>query len=190
MARAIHGGVWFLQVTWNAETEQWHPHLHCVLDADYVDQRILSRKWLQVTHTSKIVDIRKVNRRSEVSRYVCRYVSRPCELAPLPLPRREELFWAFQGRRLAGTWGSARKLRLTYNPPDPVGTWRTVGSWALVWGLASTDVRAATILSAWLNRTPLAADVTLYDVFNDADGLPAEVQPEPPPSPIQEVLFG
>lgn len=181
MSRDIRGGLWFLQVTHNSDTDEWHPHLHCIIDAEFIPQKLLSKKWLQITHTSKILDIRPVKNIKMATRYVSRYVSRPCSLATLPTEALLQLHDAFVGKRLAGTWGTARGIQLTYNRPDASGTWHTIGDWEMVIRLCQSDERARSILLAWQSHEPLAPDITFVDPWSDPSSIRENPQSRSPP---------
>lgn len=180
-SHAWRGGAWFLQVTRNPDTGQWHPHLHIVLDGDYVPHRTIARHWELVSTTSRIVDIRAIRTPEYACRYVSRYVSRPMMLKDLPLPERIELYDAFSHKRLVGTFGTARGANLLSTPTFDRTKWRTVGTWFWVTSLASTDPRAAEIWDAYWSRRPLAPGITLFDSYANLDRLPADMEPEPPP---------
>lgn len=179
--KAWHGGVWFLQITFNQQEQRWHPHLHIILHGNYVDQRTIARKWLQTTYTSNIVDIRRIRAAQDAARYVARYVSRPAPLKDLDPSDRLQMANAFHGRRTIGTFGTARGQNLLKRPDFDRAKWHRVGSWQWVTDLQDTDERAHLIWLAWLSHTPLAHGVTLYDPWQDQDGLPADLDPEPPP---------
>jgi len=90
---SVRGCIAVLEVTYNEARSQWHPHIHCVLDASFIDQSALSRTWLQVTRTSKIVDIRSIRSFESVARYLTKYllktVALPVDVNP---EHQDELF--------------------------------------------------------------------------------------------------
>lgn len=179
--QAWRGGIWFIQVTWKPKTQQWHPHIHVLLDGEYVTQYTIRKHWLKITLTSKIVDIRKIKSALDSCLTVTRYVARPMNLQDLGDTERLELHAAFSGRRLAGTFGTARKLQLLRPPTFDRAMWKRVGGWFWVTSLAGSDERAFAILLAYESRTPLAPHISLYDAWKDEDGLPKELDPIPPP---------
>ena len=107
----MHGGVWFFQIKKSKASGQWHPHLHCLIDANYMAREKLSQLWQRTTGTSMVVDIRKAGDTAKVAEYVGRYSARPSTLAELELADRVEVVAALHRRRLLGTWGTAK-----YNP--------------------------------------------------------------------------
>ena len=183
--KAWRGGAWFLQVSLKIGSESWHPHLHVILDGDYVPHHTIKKAWKKITTTSDIVDIRKIRTPQYAARYVSRYVSRPAVLKDLPLSARKELYDAFCHKRLLGTFGSARGARLLAKPPFDRSKWHKVGAWSLVIGLANTNPAAHAILQAWNTNRPLPKRISLYDYFTDKTGLPRDLDPEPPPDQLR-----
>ena len=178
---AWRGGIAFIQVTRKKKAGEWHPHLHVVLDGNFVDQHLISKIWQQTTGDSMIVDIKSIRSYRESALHVSRYVARPMNLKDLSADERLELHSAFHGRRLVTTFGTARGLRLLRPPTVDRTKWRRVGAWSLVRDLAGTDERAYAILFAHESKTPLAPNITIYDWYNDQHGLPRDLEPIPPP---------
>lgn len=178
------GGVWFFQLCFNPKSNEWHPHLHCVIDSDYVSHNHLSREWLRITGDSKVVDIRTVRDPKEVAEYVARYAARPAQLEGLPGKRCVELVTSMHGRRMCGTWGTARSISLRPHKLDDADKWQRVGSWSTVLQTASFDEQAKSILDAYRLNMPLAQDcyVSDYDFFIDSEGEYCSWEPQPPPS--------
>lgn len=104
----VTGGAAFLEIKWSDKAQRWHPHLHLICEARYIDQGELSDVWRGITRDSFIVDIRKV-RDSEVSaRYVTKYASKPLNMSfANNTALLDEALIALKGRRLClcfGTW--------------------------------------------------------------------------------------
>ncbi len=104
----VTGGAAFLEIKWSDKARRWHPHLHIICEARYIDQGELSDVWRGITRDSFIVDIRKV-RDSEVSaRYVTKYASKPLNKSfANDDALLDEALIAMKGRRLClcfGTW--------------------------------------------------------------------------------------
>lgn len=152
----INGGIWFFQVTYNPLRQQWHPHLHAVLDASFILQATLARLWSKLTHGSRIVDIRNAANASHVSKYVSRYVSRPLLLKDLPHPRRLELVEQTTGVRFVNTFGNAHKAGLLHKDPMNFKEWELLDSWYQVSLDYLQSPRATEIWHAWLDNKPLA----------------------------------
>lgn len=116
----MHGGVWFFQIKKSESSGQWHPHLHCLIDAEFMHREKLSQLWQRTTLTSMVVDIRKADDTAKVAEYVGRYSARPSTLAELDIGDRLEMVEALHGRRLMGTWGTA-KYKPEYEYQDEAG---------------------------------------------------------------------
>lgn len=171
LKKHVTGGVWFFQIKKSKTDELWHPHLHCVLDAEYIDKFALSTAWATITVTSKIVDIRKVEDPNKMAEYVARYAARPSLLASLDQSERLELASALHGRRLVGTWGSARSISLRPSKPPDADDWVSVGDWWTVINFINVDFRANEIWKSFVMNTALPEDCNLLELQNKINGV-------------------
>ncbi len=178
LKKTIQGGIWFFQVKQAKSDGCWHPHLHIVVDSSYLPKNQLSRAWLLITHTSKIVDIRLIRDVNQTAKYVARYSARPAALAPLSHLHRQELVAAMAGRRLCGTWGTARRIPL--KPPHCVDPekWINLGNWSLVINCQSASAAARSIVRAWVTASPLPQDCTLAGIESEIDHFSLSDLPE------------
>lgn len=103
----VMGGIGTVEITFNEATEQWHPHLHLLLNGAYLPQAELSDRWSEVTNGSSIVHITAVHSRGDAATYVAKYVSKPSDVALLDQPRAVELALALAGRRTVIAFGTA-----------------------------------------------------------------------------------
>lgn len=156
LRRHVRGGVWFLQITYNATTDQWHPHLHVLVDMDYIPQAHLSHLWLAITHTSMIVDIRKVKDTVKAAQYVARYSARPTNLRNLPNLARVELIEELHGQRIVNAFGSAHAAKVLEKTKYAPQTWTYLGDFFAVMCDQKTGHNNDEIWDAWRTRTPLA----------------------------------
>lgn len=186
LTKNVGGGVWFFQITYNENTETWHPHLHCLMNGKYVSLGKLSRLWYSITKDSKIVDIKLVDDYTSASHEVARYCARPSPIKDLPRAQRIELFTAMHGRRICGTWGNARCLNLNRPKTDEPGEWIRLARWSTLCGCLETNTDAQAILQAWKNKTPLPDGVTLIEYDDFIDGPLPDIKPDPPPPLLWE----
>ena len=186
MAKKCHGGVWFFQLCFNPKTNEWHPHLHCVIDSEYISHNHLSKLWLKITGDSKVVDIRTVRDPKKVAEYVAKYAARPSQLESLSGKRCIELVTAMHGRRMCGSWGTAKGVCLRPRKADDADKWQRIGSYSTVMITAAFDDRSKRILEAYTLNRPLAEDcyVSDYDFFIDSEGEYNTWEPIPPPPPL------
>lgn len=107
-AEKVRGGAAFLEIKYNDPSKRWHPHLHIIADADFIDKGVLSDVWRGISKDSFIVDISRVRQAETTAHYVTKYASKPlnmsfCNKAEL----LDEALRALKGRRLClcfGTW--------------------------------------------------------------------------------------
>lgn len=150
------GGAAFCEVKLSKDNSQWHPHLHIVTEGQYVEQKALSRAWHEVTGDSSIVDIRRVNEAGDVSRYVCKYVTKPADATIFAVTDRlDEFICAIGGRRLCLTFGSWRGFKLDADPEN-AAKWITLGTVETLRGRAMEgDVDAIRYMEACSRKWPL-----------------------------------
>lgn len=173
----VRGGVWFFQVTLSPSDGLWHPHLHILVDSKWIQQEVLSELWLKITKTSYIVHIKPVTSDAKASEYVARYGSRPAGLADKGLDGAIEIITALHNRRIVGSLGTARGLKLTPQPPENPELWERVGSWYEVRTWFDKSETARLIYTAWVCDVKLGAGISL-------DFKP---EPKPPPKEVPPV---
>lgn len=181
MTKNISGGVWFFQITYNEETETWHPHLHCLITGKYVSQGKLSRLWHQITRDSKIIDIRLVTDHLSAAHEVARYCARPSPIKDLPRAQRVELFTTMHGRRICGTWGGARTLNLSSPKTSEPGKWIRLARWNTIRSHLETELDAQQIVQAWRDKTFLPLGIDYMETEDFIDKSFPFLEPEPPP---------
>jgi len=159
----VTGGIWFLQVKRGTGTGCWHPHLHILVDGNYMEQHRLSELWELVTFGSPVIDIRRIYDPTATAKYVARYTARPAKMADMPLADRIEVIEALKGKRLCGTFGNAKGVHLT-RPKEKDGLeWQEIGYYDRVIIDKTNNLTARTVLFCYHNNKPLSEkDFELY----------------------------
>mgnify|MGYP001050438484 CR=1 FL=1 len=119
--------------------------------------------WHKVTGDSKIVHVKAVTNPTNSVKHAARYSAEPCDLSTLNLVDGLELYYALSGRRLAGTWGTARKISFRPKPDPDAKKWKAVGSYDMVRQLIDSDDNARAIWKAYCMGTPLDEGINMYD---------------------------
>lgn len=169
---AVPGGFWFFQIKKSKSSRQWHPHLHCLITGKYIPHSKLVHIWKDITCNSTVVDIRSIRDPAKASNDAARYAACPGSLAGLSFADALELVECMHGRRICGTWGTARTVSLRAPTCPDREKWETVGGWFSVLGLRTTSDRAKAILAAWQNQEPLEAGIKIchkgpaFEVFD------------------------
>lgn len=102
----VYGGAAFLEVKWNTKSGRWHPHLHLICRARYIDKGLLSAAWMSITGDSFIVDISQARTQNGVAAYVTDYASKTIDMSFIRSPERlDEAVVAMKGRRLCTCFG-------------------------------------------------------------------------------------
>ena len=144
-ANAVKGGGCFLELKRSDRLPRWHPHLHILAEAKFMDQAELSRDWYAATGDSYIVDVRRVKDLEHVGNYVTKYASKPLNSTLLGKPELlDEAVAALKGRRLCLCFGSwYGKPLIDDFEDDP-----TLPGWEEVCGLA-TFMQACNSQEGW-----------------------------------------
>ena len=183
----VRGGVWFFQITYNQKSKEWHPHIHILLDADYIPHEYLMAAWSNITNGSTIVHIRRVHNPEHTLSHNARYAARPSSLSKIPESLWLELFESFHKRRICGTFGTARKISLRPKRPDDANNWKRVGSFSYVYSLLKDDEHARKIWDAWMFKSYLQENIDMSHV-DESMSFPKTDIP-PPPKWISEPMF-
>lgn len=102
----VRGGVYSLEVTRNAATGTWHPHLHLVCDGEYLPQRELASLWERITGDSRVVWIEAIHDAQKTAKYVATYVNTPPDVHTWGDEPICEYAIAMHGRRVLHSFGS------------------------------------------------------------------------------------
>lgn len=158
----IKGGVWFFHIKKSNHDHKWHPHLHCLIDSEWLDYTTVSDLWCKTTYGSHVVHIKSVTNPENSVRHAARYSAEPCDVSGLNLGDGLEVYYALQGRRICGTWGTARKISFRPKPPPDSKSWHTVGTWDMVLALKDYDDNAQAIWKCYHLEQPLVKGVSMY----------------------------
>lgn len=156
-----HGGIWFFQLKRSKKTEEWHPHIHCVIDGDYIQQKKLSEIWQAQTGNSSIVDIRAIKQAGTVAEYVSRYCARPAKLSEYSDKEAIEINTVFHGRKLCGAWGTAKVVSFRHPRTKDSDKWQRIGSWKAIVTQLKTSFRALSVWKAFITNKSIPCLITI-----------------------------
>lgn len=119
---AVAGGCAFLEVK---KVNGWHPHLHLIVQGNWMDHKEVSKTWLQCTGDSSIVDIKLIREVEKTAAYVTKYASKPLDRS-VTFNQKDliEAMVVLKGVKLLTTFGSWRGEALCESASDEV--WETV----------------------------------------------------------------
>ncbi len=171
------GGIWFFHIKRSKTDGLWHPHLHCLMDSNFIAKSLLSALWCKITGGSHIIHLKTVeNPRNSVA-HAARYAAEPCDVSELSESDALEVFYAMHGKRLCGTWETGRSMDLR-KPADPeTHQWKNIGDWNEVRSLIDTDPKAKAIMTAYILNSKLDEAMTL-------------IEPKPPPDIVKWEMPG
>ncbi len=103
--RCVRGGFYVFEATWKSKSGQWHPHLHVVIDHEYMPHRALRRLWQGLTGDSSILHIHRIANREAAAHEMAKYAGKPQDLDSLPAQQIREWMVAVRGARLVSKFG-------------------------------------------------------------------------------------
>lgn len=160
----VRGGAYFIEVKRSEDRTCWHPHLHVLVDAKFIDSGLLSSAWLKITGDSFIVHVRRVRSKAEDIAYVTKYATKPIDDSCFEVDEWiDEAMVAFRGRHLLSTLGMWRGTELEVRSDDPED-WRRVASLESTLNAASRGEQWATGIILWItdrNRTESSYDAVI-----------------------------
>lgn len=147
-----------IEVTYNAQTDAWHPHLHVIAKGRYIPQRSLSRAWLRATDDSYVVDVRQINSPAQAAKYVTKYVAKPTSVdgETFPLERAVELVESGNKARWIIAYGDGPPFPEPPPAEVEIGTWVQVGFLEDFYNASQCGDRYATVVLARVSITACA----------------------------------
>ncbi|MBA7580471.1 hypothetical protein ES708_22363 [subsurface metagenome] len=158
------GGVWFFHIKKSQTDHKWHPHLHCLIDSEFLEHKKISKLWHTITGDSKVVHIKAVTNPTNSVKHAARYAAEPCDLGTHSSIDGLEVFYALHGKRICGTWGTARTISFRPKPPPDSKSWKTVGAWSMVFDLKDSDDSAKAIWKSYWLEQPLIGGVNMKHI--------------------------
>lgn len=146
----ITGGIWFFQVKKSKNDHLWHPHIHILCDGRYLPHDRLSDIWCEITHGSSVVDIRAVKNPKKAAEYVARYATAPAKLDDLEKDDAVEVVDSLAGRRVCGTFGTAKGLQLVPKKCPDADEWEFLCGVGGCMAARNTSDWHKEIYSAWI----------------------------------------
>jgi len=150
----IKGGIWFFQIKKSKDEKYWHPHIHVCCEGKYIPQKELAALWQKITHGSYIVDIRGVKNIRKAADYVARYAAAPCRLFGHTPEDALEIVTSLHGRRICGTFGTAKGISLRPTKCEDADDWQEISSYWDIRNSLEFDDIAKGIWEAWTHNRP------------------------------------
>lgn len=129
----VKGGFYVIEVTFNASKNTWHPHIHAILDGQYIAFRQLQAAWLEVTGDSNYVHIKRTPTQAAAVNYLTSYVGKGSDVARYPKRKIGEWATSTIGMRLVSTFGSHHGVRLGKTDRAPIGETELVAQVSQLW---------------------------------------------------------
>jgi len=98
-------GVYVIEITVNADTGLWHPHLHAIIDGGYLPQKLLRKAWFDATGDSEIVWIQAVKDPTAAAWDTAKYAGKPAKIHTLTEDQLREYALAVRSQRMIQGFG-------------------------------------------------------------------------------------
>ena len=115
-----------IEVTRNKLRGEWHPHIHIVVDGNYIPQRALLGEWQKVCQGAKVVDIRKVHSARKAAEYMASYVAKSSDAGSIAEDALWEWARSVQSMRMLQTFGNARGRKLELEAAKRPDDWARI----------------------------------------------------------------
>lgn len=102
----VTGGIYTIEITRNAQTGLFHPHVHIIYDGQYIPQSGLRKAWHKATGGAEIVWISKLRERQNAANELAKYIGKPQGVKDWPNQAIREHEAATRNQRLLHTFGS------------------------------------------------------------------------------------
>ena len=127
--RCVTGGVATIEITRNEREKEWHPHLHALVDGDFIPHAELREAWRMALNNASalfeisagervIVDIRATGGRSASVAYITKYVTKPGDVLKWSDACIDEYADALAGARTLSTFGNLHARKLDAKDPN------------------------------------------------------------------------
>lgn len=157
-SKRVTGGVWFFQIKKSETDGLWHPHLHILADGRYLPHEVISPLWLKITGDSSVIDLRGIKDVKKTSEYVARYATAPANLMDLDIESAVEVVESLAGRRVCGTFGTAKGVQLVPKKCPDASEWEFMCSFTVCVHRQKMDDWHEEIFTAWKDNRPTCAD--------------------------------
>lgn len=187
--KKVVAGVYAIEVTINEETRLWHPHIHVIMDGDFVAQRQLLAVWESIVGDRAGVHIRIVPSASQIARYISSYVVKTSHLDKLSTASLAEWAIELHGLRLAQTFGALHGVKVI-DDPEPHPRSRPfefdldVTAWMARAGCRKSDDLLLQLAHAVPIGEEWSPDYMLQRIREHSEGIMHRLPPaRPPPDP-------
>jgi len=184
------GGIYTLEITYNPGSDEFHPHIHALIDGDWMDHQVLKNMWEKITGDSKNLRIERPKSTKAIERYICKYISKNIAPDNIPPHRLAEYVASIKSWRMIQSFGhikmaSDEELKMKDRP-----TFTHIMELHVLRHFAkSGNLVAASLLEAWRNLIWAMGEAPGYDLvectksfaIDQADRCPISYYSTPPP---------
>ncbi len=131
--KGVKYGKGIIEITYNQDRRQWHPHLHIIAVGSYIPQGKLSNAWATASGGSPVCDIRKIKQGDKIANYLSKYLGKPPSIDSIDDSEAlgMEYYLALRNRRMLISFAGAPALPplpKSEDPPEEGDQWTAVGN--------------------------------------------------------------
>lgn len=142
--QAIAWGIAVIEVSYNGQTRQWHPHLHILCPCGFIDYNHLRNAWRKATGGSHIIDVKPMQRPQMGVNYLAKYLGKPPSAALFHEDDRiHDYVDAMKSARMLLPFGSMPEAAKPKPEPKSLYEWKSLGSLASIVKQAHAGYRPA-----------------------------------------------
>lgn len=180
----IDWGIAVLEVSYNGETHQWHPHLHILAPCRWIDYTELRKAWIKATRGSHIIDVKQVATPTHAVRYLAKYLGKPPSAAIFTEPDRlNEYYLALAHAKMLLPFGQYPEDAKAVPPEKSATNWVMIDRLSIVLALARNNFEPAQTILDRLRRRASATKKRERTLFDDSDTEQLPIWDDHPPDP-------
>lgn len=122
----VRAAVYTVEIECNPVSRTWHAHVHAIIDADFIPQKLISDEWLAITKDSFRVHIRPVYDRARDARYISSYVAKSSSTLKIPGCMLTDYVLGITAVRVLATCGELHGVSLRLDEIELPKTTKTV----------------------------------------------------------------
>lgn len=180
----VQWGIAVLEVSYNGETNQWHPHLHLLAPCGYIDYTELRKCWLKATGDSHILDVKQVRNANHAVSYLAKYLGKPPSAAIFHDPKRlNDYYLALSHAKMLLPFGQFPDGAKAPKPERSATNWIQIGRLSELLSLARRHYEPAQLILKRLQhrtRDAQQTERTLFDGTFPHDITTATLDPPDP----------
>lgn len=186
----VKGGIYSVEVTLNTDTGLWHPHLHAVIDSNFMPHAVLAKLWGGIVRDSAFVWITQVKSPKNTAWELGKYVGKSPDMTFWPEGNMTTYADAIHGQRMMQPFGDQHGVKVPEldEPPQEKPDTAEISLGQLAYLAAQGHEVAQDLVTCWYFRYRMFRGY-LFEAWPAVDQvevlntLPGHQLPRGPPQP-------